>query len=228
MEKEIYGYIIQITNVKQVDQVLKILCESQIYNLYSYGSRKPESKNKKFIKLGWHINCSIFESPIKDKLSRLKKIYDANKITYPIYSANLYYLKLLKLLSQFDKNPTFSYKIIKNYETIDHKNQIQEWWVWTLAQIIKYLGHVPITDECSDCGNANENYFSFELQGGGLKCKRHAFSKIKHQSNEEIKQYILLFTLDFKEFFKKSNDLIIDKQERILSEFINLHMGFYL
>ena len=228
MERKISGYIIQVTNVKEFDQILKILCQSRIYNLYSHGSRKKESKNKKFIKLGWYIECSIFESPIHDKLSRLKKIYNVIKIMYPTYSANLYYLKLLKLLRQFNKNEFFCYKIIKNFEGIDHKTQIQQWWVWTLAQIIKYFGHIPITYECSDCGNANKNFFAFELQGGGLKCKKHAFSKIKHQTNNEILQYIWLFTLNFDDYFKKSNDLIVDKQEIVLSEFINIHMGFYL
>jgi recombinational DNA repair protein (RecF pathway) len=58
-----------------------------------------------------------------------------------------------------------------------------------LAQVIKKFGHSPIIDKCSDCKEETPIY-AFEIQAGGLKCKKHSFKKNQKQTIEEITQYI--------------------------------------
>lgn len=228
METSINGYIVRVSDIGDTAQILMVLNKERIYNLYANGTRKPESKNGKFVKVGNFIECSIFLSPDTTKLSKLKKIEDAKEIEYKTYWGNNYYLNLMKLISNFQKHTQFSYKLIANYSKIDHKKNVQEWWLWSIAQIIKKNGHSPIVNKCAECKEQSNPIYSFEIQAGGLKCKQHAFKKNKKQSIEEIVQYIWLFSLDFKEYLNKSNKYIIPSQEKVLLQFMNNHMGIYL
>jgi recombinational DNA repair protein (RecF pathway) len=85
MEIHVNGYIVRIIDIKENDQILLLLNEERVYNLYANGTRKKESKNSKFIKLGSFIECSIFLSPDVKKLSKLKKIENFKKIEYDTY-----------------------------------------------------------------------------------------------------------------------------------------------
>ena len=119
------------------------------------------------------------------------------------------------------------YNLLQYFINTVSDDNILELWIWTIAQIIKEFGHSPIINMCSDC-NSKEFIYSFELQGGGLKCNKHAYNKNNKQTVEEIAQYIWMFKLKFPEYFTKANKYILPIQEKILLEFMNNHMGIYI
>lgn len=229
--KEVEGIIISTTDYSETSKIVNVLT-------YEYGIIGILAKGSKTIKSPFRSSCEklnygkfiIYYK--KDKLSTLKEVNIINyfknihkdifKISYASY--------LLELAKQVNKQND-SKDILQLL--INALNKIEEGFdslvITNILELkyLKYLGVLPIIDECCICGNKN-NIVTLSSYKGGYICS-NCYKNEKKVDSKTIKLIRMLYYVDISKISKVTISPKCKKEiNEFLDDYYSRYTGLYL
>lgn len=170
--KKIKGIIVSKNPYLDNDQMLKVLTEYTLINIYAKGVRKIESKNRSNVNIGSMTEFEVFKSYSTPNSVLLKKAVIINGLP-EITKTNAEKIEILiKIISSIKYFHPEIYNVydllLKDFESVNYF-KIQS---FLISKILESNGEQLSFSFCVNC-SSNQNLFSFDVSQGGMLCKKH-------------------------------------------------------
>lgn len=210
--KIIRGYVVSRIN-RDNDAIINLICPFGFLSFFATGVNKPNSKNNVSLQLGNFIECELFLSRSKEKMSKLKKSVILEQFNFNSLNS-ISFLEAIKFSKYIDQNNTLIFKSFETFmKNLDYNPNYS--LTWFLYEILVLLGYLQFNDRCVECGS-NQKIIELDLYKGGFLCKNHN----KKVTNINILKNFSYLGKDIKKYLEYANDYGDKELRSILKEFI--------
>ncbi len=170
------------------------------------GMQKLHSKKRLYLQGNYLLEVVLYQKKsgnfyMLSELTPLSILLDYVALPEGVYDLQLYMMLLKKLLPDGDPEPQLFLSVVSSLSCMQ-SSSVDAVYVWTVVQILKYLGYGAYTNTCMHCQKPFDEVIYTCTHSWLYLCtscaqEEHAMSMV---SKNIVKYIMVAFTMDFQSF----------------------------